>query len=233
MQSDLSSIISTKKGLFFLSLGGIGEIGSNCYLYGCDGKWIMIDLGLAFADEKFPGIDLLIPKIDFIELIGQNLEGIIISHGHEDHAGALAYLANKIHCPVYATSFAKLLIENRLKEFSYMDKVDLKEIDTNRELKYHNFNLQFIATTHSIPQANAIIISTKYGNLLHTADWKIDHNPTLGEKFNNKYFKKIGNEGLLALIGDSTNADIPGHSKSENEVKDELVNIFSRYNNFI
>ena len=229
MNFNVTDINSTNEGLFFLSLGGIGEIGSNCYLYGCDGKWLMIDLGLAFADEKFPGIDLLVPKIDFLEYIGDNLEGIIISHGHEDHAGALAYLANKIHCPVYATSFVKILIENRLKELNYLDKIDLNIIDINSELTFNKFNLKFINTTHSIPQTSAIIISTKYGNLLHTADWKIDSNPTLGEKFDNNKFKKIGNEGLLALIGDSTNADTPGFSKSEKEVKEELVNIFSRY----
>ena len=103
------------EGLHFLSLGGIGEIGANCYLYGCDGKWIMIDLGLSFADEKFPGVDLLVPKIDHIESLEDNLEAIIISHGHEDHAGAVAFLANKIKCPVYASKFAKFLIENRLK----------------------------------------------------------------------------------------------------------------------
>ena len=96
MKNDLTSFNPGSKGLFFLSLGGIGEIGANCYLYGCDGKWIMIDLGLAFADEKFPGIELLVPNIDFLENIGENLEAIIISHGHEDHAGALAYFAKKL-----------------------------------------------------------------------------------------------------------------------------------------
>ena len=227
------NIESFKKGLFFLSLGGIGEIGANCYLYGCDGKWIMIDLGLSFADEKFPGVDLLIPKIDFIKKIENDLLAVIISHGHEDHAGAVAFLADKIKCPVYATSFSKLLIENRLKEFGKLDILNLKKLDTTKELELSNFNLKFIETTHSIPQPNAIVIETSYGSMLHTADWKIDHNPTLGEHFNKDYFESIGNEGLLALIGDSTNACLPGSSKSENEVRKELKNIFSRYRNRI
>ena len=222
-----------KKGLYFLSLGGIGEIGANCYLYCCDDKWIMIDLGLSFADEQFPGVDLLVPKINFIEDIKDNLEAIIISHGHEDHAGAVAYLADKIDCPVYASSFPKLLIENRLKEFGKLDSVNLIELDSNKNLSLENFNLKFIDTTHSIPQPQAIVIETKYGNLLHTADWKIDNKPTLGKGFNKNNFVELGNQGVLALIGDSTNADVPGFSSSEEEVRDELKNVFSRYINRI
>ena len=222
-----------EKGLYFLSLGGIGEIGANCYLYCCDGKWIMIDLGLSFADEQFPGVDLLVPKIQFIEEIKDNLVGIIISHGHEDHAGAVAYLSDKITCPVYASSFAKLLIESRLKEFGNLDSINLIEFDSTKNLLLENFNLRFIDTTHSIPQPQAIVIETPYGNLLHTADWKIDDKPTLGNTFNKNSFTKLGNEGVLALIGDSTNADVPGFSGSEDEVKSELKQVFSRYINRI
>ena len=222
-----------EKGLYFLSLGGIGEIGANCYLYCCDGKWIMVDLGLSFADEQFPGVDLLVPKINFLEEIKNNLEAIIISHGHEDHAGAVAYLADKIECPVYATSFPKILIENRLKEFGKLNSVNLIQLDSTNNLSLKNFNIRFIDTTHSIPQPQAIVIKTKYGNLLHTADWKIDSKPTLGKAFNKNSFIDLGNEGILALIGDSTNADVPGFSSSEDEVKNELKQVFSRYINRI
>ena len=222
-----------EKGLFFLSLGGIGEIGANCYLYCCDGKWIMIDLGLSFADEQFPGVDLLVPKIQFIEEIKDNLEAVIISHGHEDHAGAVAYLADNIKCPVYASSFAKLLIQNRLKEFGKLDTIELIEFNSSQNISLNNFNLRFIDTTHSIPQPQAIVIETSYGNLLHTADWKIDNNPTLGEPFSKNSFINLGNEGVLALIGDSTNADVPGYSGSESEVREELQQVFSRYINRI
>ena len=222
-----------EKGLFFLSLGGIGEIGANCYLYCCDGKWIMIDLGLSFADEQFPGVDLLVPKIQFIEEIKNNLEAVIVSHGHEDHAGAVAYLADHIKCPVYASSFAKLLIQNRLKEFGKLDTIELIEFNSSQNISLNNFNLRFIDTTHSIPQPQAIVIETNYGNLLHTADWKIDNNPTLGEPFSKNSFINLGNEGVLALIGDSTNADVPGYSGSESEVREELQQVFSRYINRI
>ena len=222
-----------EKGLFFLSLGGIGEIGANCYLYCCDGKWIMIDLGLSFADEQFPGVDLLVPKIQFIEEIKDNLEAVIISHGHEDHAGAVAYLADHIKCPVYASSFAKLLIQNRLKEFGKLDTIELIEFNSSQNISLNNFNLRFIDTTHSIPQPQAIVIETSYGNLLHTADWKIDNNPTLGEPFSKNSFINLGNEGVLDLIGDSTNADVPGYSGSESEVREELQQVFSRYINRI
>ena len=134
MLKNSNNIKIYEKGLYFLSLGGIGEIGANCYLYCCDGKWIMIDLGLSFADEQFPGVDLLVPKINFLEDIKNNLEAIIISHGHEDHAGAVAYLSDKIECPVYASSFPKLLIENRLKEFGKLDSIDLIELDSSKNL---------------------------------------------------------------------------------------------------
>lgn len=222
-----------ENGLYFLSLGGIGEIGANCYLYCCDGKWIMIDLGLSFADDQFPGVDLLVPKLNFIDEIQDNLEAIIVSHGHEDHAGAVAYLADKIKCPVYAPSFAKLLIENRLKEFGKLDTVNLIELDPKKNLLLDNFNLRFIETTHSIPQPQAIVIETVYGNLLHTADWKIDEKPTLGNPFDKNSFIELGNAGVLALICDSTNADVPGYSGSEHEVKNELKQVFSRYINRI
>ena len=233
MQNKLSNFKLPSKGIYFMSLGGIGEIGANCYLYCCDGKWIMIDLGLTFADETYPGIDLLLPKIDFIDEIKDNLEAIIISHGHEDHAGAVAFFADKIKCPVYASGFAKSLIENRLKEFGSLDKINLLTIDTTKPIKLKNFDISFISTTHSIPEPHALEIDTKYGKLLHTADWKIDNSPTLGKSFDTESLKKNGNNGLLDLIGDSTNADVPGYSKSEAEVREELVKVFSRYNNRI
>ena len=230
MKNKTSTFEIPKNGMYFMSLGGIGEIGANCYLYCCDGKWLMIDLGLTFADESFPGIDLMLPKIDFIEKIKDNLEAIIISHGHEDHAGAVAFFADKINCPVYSTGFARSLIENRLKEFGNLDKIKLCTINTEEILKLKNFKLSFVSTTHSIPEPHAIAIETKYGKILHTADWKIDKDPTLGKPFDVEAFKKIGNDGLLALIGDSTNADVPGYSKSEFEVREELIKVFSRYN---
>ncbi len=219
-----------KKGLYFLSLGGIGEIGANCYLYGSDNKWIIIDLGLTFADDKYPGIDLLLPKIDFLEKIKDNLEAIIISHGHEDHAGALAFFIDKINCPIYASGFASSIIKNRLKEFGKLDSTNINIINPKKSLKFKNFEIKFISTTHSIPEPFSILITTKYGKLLHTADWKIDNDPKIGEDFDKKAFKELGEEGLLALIGDSTNADQLGYSQSESEVREELTKLFSRYN---
>ena len=230
MLNRFSSFEIPTEGVYFMSLGGIGEIGANCYLYCCDGKWIMIDLGLTFADEKYPGIDLLLPKINFIDQISDNLEAIIVSHGHEDHSGAVAFFADKINCPVYATGFARSLIENRLKEFSSLDKINLITIDPLNRIKLKNFDLSFITTSHSIPESHAIVINTRYGILLHTADWKIDNDSTLGENFDKKSFQNIGSESLIALIGDSTNADVPGFSKSELEVREELKRVFSRYN---
>ena len=145
----------------------------------------------------------------------------------------LLHFTNKIKCPVYASKFAKLLIENRLKEFNKVEGFSLNEIDFNKKLSLNNFEINFIPTTHSIPEPSAIVIKTQYGQLLHTADWKIDNSPTLGESFSKKQFEKLGSEGLLALIGDSTNANVPGISQSENDVKEELKNLFSRFPNRI
>ena len=144
-----------KVGLHFLSLGGIGEIGANCYLYGSDNKWIMIDLGLTFADDKHPGIDLLLPKVDFLDQIKDNLEAVIISHGHEDHAGALSFFTDKINCPIYATGFASSLIKRKLQEFGKLNSAKINIIEPSQSIKFKNFKLNFISTTHSIPEHRA------------------------------------------------------------------------------
>jgi len=222
--------INSKKGLFFLPLGGVGEIGANCYLYCCDDSWIMIDLGVSFADEKYPGIDLLVPKLNFLDQIEEQLQGIVISHAHEDHAGAISFFTDKINCPVYASEFAYNLIKKRLKENHLSDKINLNKIKINKKLEFKNFKLSFFETNHSIPEPFAIKIETNYGNILHTADWKIDKNPLIGNVLDSSSFMDIGKEGLLALIGDSTNANTFGYSGSENEVRKHFIKLFSRYN---
>ncbi|MBI28690.1 MAG: MBL fold hydrolase [Pelagibacteraceae bacterium] len=219
----------TTKGLYFLPVGGVGEIGANCYLYCCDDSWIMIDLGISFADDQYPGIDLLVPRLDILDYLKNKLKAIIISHAHEDHAGALSYFTDKIKCPIYATNFACNMIKQKMKENKKIDSIKLKKIDINKSLKFKNFELDFISTTHSIPEPYAIRIKTSYGNILHTADWKIDDKPVIGNKFDSTPFTKLGDEGVLALIGDSTNAQISGYSKSENEVNKHLPKLFSRY----
>ncbi len=224
-----SDNFNLKNGLFFLPLGGVGEIGANCYLYCCNNSWIMIDLGVSFADEKFPGIDLLVPNLDFIDKIKNKLEAIIISHGHEDHVGAIPFYADKINCPIYATNFVHSLLSKKFREYKIYDKIKLKKIDTNKTLSLDEFEFSFLETTHSIPEPFAILIKTSYGNILHTADWKIDKEPIIGNGFNSNLFKKISEDNLLALIGDSTNANISGNSGSEKEVKEHLNNLFSRY----
>jgi len=224
-----SDNFNLKNGLFFLPLGGVGEIGANCYLYCSNNSWIMIDLGVSFADEKFPGIDLLVPNLDFIDKIKDKLEAIIISHGHEDHAGAIPFYADKINCPIYATNFVYNLLLKKFKDYKISDKIKLKKIETNKVLSLNEFEFSFLETTHSIPEPYAILIKTNYGNILHTADWKIDKNPIIGNSFNPSLFKKISEENLLALVGDSTNANVSGSSGSEKDVQEHLKNLFSRY----
>ena len=230
INENIEIIKQTSKGLYFLPLGGVGEIGGNCYLYCCDDSWIMIDLGISFADHQFPGIDILIPNIEFINSINDKLKAIIISHAHEDHAGALSYYADMIKCPIYASEFAYNLIRKKIKKNNINNSLNFKIINFEKDINFTNFKLSFIETTHSIPEPSAIIITTKYGKILHTADWKIDKNPIIGKKFSSYNFEKLGDEGLLALIGDSTNANSKGMSGSENDVKIHLTKLFSRFN---
>jgi ribonuclease J len=226
-----------ENGLYFVPLGGAGEIGMNLTLYGCDGKWLMVDLGVTFGDDTMPGIDVLMPDPTFIAEQRDNLVGIVITHGHEDHLGAIEYLWPYLQCPVYATPFTAGLLRAKLseqrKENRDQRQVRIIEIPVDGNTKIGPFDLQFINITHSIPEASCIAIKTKYGNVLHTGDWKLDATPMLGQPTNIEALKKLGDEGVLAAVVDSTNALVPGHSGSEQNVRAELHRVFGKYNNRI
>ena len=191
--------------LLFLALGGSGEIGMNVNLYGTQGKWLMVDLGLTFADSDYPGIDLILPELEFIEQRRKDLVGIVLTHGHEDHIGAIPYLAADLKVPLYATPFTAGLIAGKLEEEGLAGKVKLHVIPRDGSIDLDPFKITFKALAHSIPEGNGLVIETPHGKIFHTGDWKIDDTPVLGFPSSDKVMNDIGDSGILALVCDSTN----------------------------
>ena len=204
--------------LLFLALGGSGEIGMNVNLYGCRGQWIMADLGLTFAGPDFPGIDLILPELEFIERQQERLAGIILTHGHEDHIGALPYLSEDLKVPLYATPFTAGLIAGKLEEEGLTGRVKLNIIERGGSVELGPFKVTFVALSHSIPEGNGLVIDSPFGRVFHTGDWKIDDTPVLGEAPSTEALTKIGDDGVLALVCDSTNVFQAQASGSEEGV---------------
>jgi len=209
--------------LIFCALGGSGEIGMNVNLYGCRGQWIMVDLGLTFADPAYPGIDLILPDLEFIENQQEKLAGIILTHGHEDHIGALPYLAEELKSPLYATPFTAGLIAGKLEEEGLTGQVKLNTVERGGSVELGPFKVSFVALSHSIPEGNGLLIQTPFGNIFHTGDWKIDETPVLGEAPSPDALRAIGDQGVLALVCDSTNVFQEQPSGSEESVHAGLL----------
>ena len=210
------------KELLFLALGGSGEIGMNVNLYGCEGKWIMVDLGMTFADPAYPGVELVLPDLAFIEKRKKDLIGIVLTHGHEDHIGAIPYLAHDLGVPLYATPFTAGLIAGKLEEEGLTGKVKLNVEDMLTDFRLGPFGLEYIPLAHSIPEGNALIIDTPYGRIFHTGDWKLDDSPQLGDPSTEAELRAIGDDGVLALVCDSTNVFNEASSGSELGVREGL-----------
>ena len=209
--------------LLFLALGGSGEIGMNVNLYGCRGKWLMADLGLTFADTDYPGVDLILPDLEFIEQRMKDLVGIVLTHGHEDHIGALPYLAADLKVPLYATPFTAGLIAGKLEEEGLTGQVTLRTVERGGSIDLAPFKVTYIPLAHSIPEGNGLLIETPFGKVFHTGDWKIDETPVLGHPSSADTLKAIGDEGVLALVCDSTNTFQEQRSGSEAGVHDGLL----------
>ena len=219
---------SSRDELVFLPLGGSGEIGMNFNAYGfgppARRKWIVLDCGVLFGREtSSPGVDIIMPDIRFLAERAQDVLGIIATHAHEDHIGAIAPLWPMLKCPIYATPFTAALIEGKLEEAGV--KARVKQIPLGGSLTLGPFQMDFISITHSIPEPNLIAIRTPLGVIAHTGDWKIDPEPMLGEVTDDAAIRKLGDEGVLALVCDSTNALQQGHSGSEAKVRDSLTQL--------
>ena len=212
----------------FLPLGGSGEIGMNLNLFGFGPKhkrqWIMVDCGVTFADLTNPGIDLICPDPSFILDQRENLLGLFLTHGHEDHIGAVAVLAPLLECPIFATPFTAALVQRKLDE-AECEGVELNVIDMASTLRIGPFGIEYVTLTHSIPEPSAMVITTKLGTILHTGDWKIDVSPTLGPMLDSARIRELGDAGLMAMICDSTNVMSAGESGSEASVRASLVKL--------
>ena len=211
--------------LIFLPLGGSGEIGMNMNLYGYGGKWLLVDLGITFADGEQPGIDLITPDPTFIAERKDDLAGLIITHAHEDHLGAVAHLWPRLRCPIWATPFAAALLRNKLEEAGLLRAVPLHVIEPGEQLQIGPFGIDFVPLTHSTLEMNALAIRTDAGLVLHTGDWKLDPEPLVGPKSDEDALRRLGDEGVMAMIGDSTNALNEGTSGSEGEVRETLMDL--------
>lgn len=216
--------------LLFLALGGSGEIGMNVNLYGCQGKWLMVDLGMTFSGTEYPGVDLVFADLDFIEERVEDLVGIVLTHAHEDHIGAVPYFAGELGVPLYATPFTADLVARKLEEAGLLGKVELNVIeDDDGAFDLGPFTISYVPLAHSIAEGNALVIDTPHGRIFHTGDWKLDEEPIIGEPATEAELRAIGEEGVLALVCDSTNVFNPKPSGSEGAVHQALMEEVARH----
>ncbi len=214
--------------LVFLPLGGAGEIGMNLNLYGLgpanNREWIMVDLGVTFGDDSTPGIDLIMPDTAFIEeeAAAGRLKALFLTHAHEDHIGAVPHLWQHLGCPVYATPFTAYLLRDKLQDVGLLHDVPLHEVPLGGSVTVGGFEIDYVTLTHSIPEPNALSIKTRFGTVMHTGDWKIDPDPLIGEKTDSDTLSRIGDEGVLAIVCDSTNVFVEGRAGSEKSVRENL-----------
>jgi len=204
--------------LLFCALGGSGEIGMNVNLYGCQGKWLMVDLGMTFSGNEYPGVDLVFADLEFIENERENLLGIVLTHAHEDHIGAVPYFAQELGVPLYATPFTAKLVAAKLEEAGILDEIELNVVDDLEQFQLGAFGIRYVPLAHSIAEGNALVIETPYGRIFHTGDWKLDDEPQVGTPATQAELTAIGEKGVLALVCDSTNVFNPEASGSEGEV---------------
>ena len=215
--------------LVFLPLGGTGEIGMNCYCYGAgpadERHWLMVDLGVKFGEETDPGIDVVLPDVGYIAAEKSRLHGLVLTHAHEDHLGAVAWLWPQLECPVYCTPFAAQILALKLKEAGLDEQVPVKVMPVGSRFTLGPFALEFVSVTHSIPEPTALLIETKEGRILHSGDWKIDRTPVLGQGMDEKRLRELGAKGIDVLVCDSTNVLREGFSPSEAEVAQRIGEI--------
>ncbi len=213
--------------LLFVPLGGSGEIGMNANLYHYDGSWLMVDLGISFPDDSMPGIDVVLPDLSFIEQRRDSLAGLVLTHGHEDHLGAIPYMWSRLRCPIYGSAFTLALLRRKLSENGNQDDIPLNEISPGTVTEIGAFLVEMVGLTHSIPDPTALAIRCDAGTVLHTGDWKFDAAPGLGNQTDTERLAQIGDEGVLAMVGDSTNAMVEGRTGSEADAEAGLRDVIA------
>ena len=220
-----------RKDLVFLPLGGAGEIGMNLNLYGHDGKWLMVDLGITFGDDSTPGIEVIMPDPSFIVERKKDLVGLVLTHAHEDHLGAVHWLWPQLGCPIYATPFTAAVLRRKLAEAGLEKAAKITEVPMSGRFDVGPFGIELVTLTHSIPEPNAVVIRTNAGTVLHTGDWKLDPDPVVGPSTDEAALMRVGEEGVLAMVCDSTNVLVPGTSGSEADVRDNLIELIGTLEN--
>ena len=223
MQIDLKK---HRDDFLFVPLGGSNEIGMNLNLYHFQGKWIMVDCGIGFADDYYPGVDIILPDISFIDTIRKDLLGLILTHAHEDHLGAVPYLWGDLQCPVYATNFASSVLQQKQKS-NGGPRIHVKEIKPRETFQLGPFSIEPVTITHSIPEMVAMAITTQAGTVMHTGDWKLDPVPLVGAATDQPRLQELGDKNILAMVCDSTNVFVNGESGSEEGVREALVNLIA------
>jgi ribonuclease J len=213
--------------LAFVPLGGTGEIGMNLNLYRCGGKWLAVDCGIGFGGSEMPEVEVMMPDPGFIAQKRDRLLGLVITHAHEDHIGAVAHLWRQLRCPVYATPFAASVLRRKLAEVQLQSEVKLHVVPPGGTIELPPFSLQFMPVAHSIPESQALAITTPYGVILHTGDWKLDPDPLVGPPTDEAAFAALGDRGVLAMVCDSTNALVEGHSGSEATVRRSMATLIA------
>lgn len=219
---------TNKTPIKIIPIGGVGEIGKNCYLYEYEDDIILVDCGMTFPDEETPGIDIVIPDFTYILKNKEKIKALVVTHGHEDHIGAIPYLLKNFNIPIYATRLTLGLIKGKLKEHGLLASAKLYELNAGEKIDFGKINLEFVHVNHSIPDAVGVVIKTPVGIVVQTGDFKIDTTPIDGEMINLARFAELGKQGVLALLSDSTNAERPGFSASERIVGESFGNLFKK-----
>lgn len=215
------------KKIEIIPLGGIGEFGMNCMGIRFNDEMIIVDAGMGFPEETPYGVDISIPNFDFLEEYRDDLTALILTHGHEDHIGALPYILKKFNLPVYASRFTAALADKKLEEHKMLDSTLVHRVNPNDKAKIGNFEIEFIHASHSLVECFSLAIKTPLGTIIHTGDYKIDDTPVIGKPYDLRTLAKYGDEGVLALLADSTNATVPGRTPSEKAVIPAFEEIFA------
>lgn len=211
--------------LVFIPLGGAEQFGANLNVYGYKDKLLVVDMGMGFADEYYPGVDILLPNPKYLEENKKKISGLIITHAHEDHIGGVAHLWPRLKCPIFCTEFTATVLQKKLAENPECKGARIRIIKRHDPTEIGPFTATFLPVTHSIPESSSILIETDLGRVVHSGDWNLDPRPVIGEPINAKTFQDIGAKGVLAYVGDSTNAGVDGYSGSESDVAEGLTEV--------